>query len=171
MLGAQCSFPLTVVFHKRDWKKYHQNSLLFASDTRNKSKITWNASKMCLGSLQFAWVNIDYDCGSNTCQTVAPASCPLPTPGKKPQISNVGRPDLQLCKAGKFKANISSLPPELTGCVYWNQDNRYWVIVMDWAEIFHQQEPSSHSRWLCGKKNSLGVSWQIKHFCPFMFLA
>jgi len=26
-------------------------------------------------------------------------------------------PDLQLCKAGKFKANISSLSPELTGYV------------------------------------------------------
>ena len=37
--STECSFPLTVVFHNRDGKKYHLNSLLFASDTMNKSKI------------------------------------------------------------------------------------------------------------------------------------
>lgn len=107
---------------------------------------------------------------SNTCQTVVPAS--HPSRERNPKWSDVGRPDLELFKAGNFKANISS-SPSWAGrvCYYWNQDNRYWVTAKDWMEIFHQLEPSSRSRWLCGKKTALKSIYILDTFCLFMFLA
>lgn len=129
-------------------KKYPQKRLLFAL-TPWISKITRNSSKIFLYTLQFA---SECECGIGTriytCQTVVPA---LPPPERNLRWSDVGRPDLKLFKAGKFKAN--SFSPSWAGleCYYWSQDNRYWVRAKDWTESFHQPEPSSHSRWFCGK--------------------